>query len=64
MPEGGWSSSHNEPPPALLEKKRIYESMQTKSSGALKRLLGRCIRSIEKSIQDHLDRDKEFLAGR
>ncbi len=64
IPEGGWSSSHNEPPPALLEKKRIYESMHAKSDGILKVSLNKCIDSIEASIQDHLDRDKEFMTGR
>ena len=63
-PEGGWTSSHNEPPPALLEKKRVYESMCGNSSGPLKILLDRCINSIQQSIQDHLDRDKEFMADR
>jgi hypothetical protein len=64
MPEGGWTSSHNQPPPALVQKKKVYESMQNKTSGVLENLLRRCVNSIEKSIQDNLDRDKEFLAER
>lgn len=63
-PEGGWTSSHNEPPPALLAKKRVYELMRECSSGSLKVLLDRCINSIQKDIQDHLDRDREFMADR
>ncbi len=63
-PEGGWSSS-GQAPPALLEKKRIYEEMQKKTSvGALSNLLKRCEDSVAQSIKEHLDDDKEFLASR
>ncbi|MDP2705513.1 MAG: hypothetical protein Q8O71_03950 [bacterium] len=64
-PEGGWSSSGGQAPPALLEKKRIYEEMQKKTSlGALSNLLKRCADSVEQSIKEHLDVNKEFLASR
>lgn len=61
-PEGGFSSQLGEPPPAFLRIKNIFRKMREKAtSKRLKSLINQCIDQVEKTIEEHITRDKELL---
>jgi hypothetical protein len=61
-PEGGWSSSGDEAPPAFVEKKNIFvELKKNVSPGKLRNVIDQCLDSAEKSINEHkIDEDNYF----
>lgn len=53
-PEGGWTSSVGQIPPAFIEKKECFEEIRNSTSpGKLKNALDECIRGVESLIEDH-----------
>lgn len=53
-PEGGWSSSVGQTPPAFLEKKESFKELRDSTpAGKLRNALDQCINGVEKMIEDH-----------
>lgn len=64
-PEGGYSCSLGEAPPALVEIRNIFEEMSKKvPPGILKNLIHNCSEEVKGDIENHIARHQEFLAPR
>jgi hypothetical protein len=64
-PEGGWSGSVGETPPAFIEKKQIFsEFLQSAPPGILRNTLRECLNSVEKMIEEHNDDDENRFHSR
>ncbi len=65
FPDTGWVSSLGEAPPALVERKNLFQKIyeQTKP-GKLRMLVEKCIEKIDRAIADNIKRDADFLNPR
>ncbi len=53
-PEGGWTSSVGQVPPAFIEKKECFEELKNNAPlGKLSNALDECVRGAEQMIEDH-----------
>lgn len=60
---GSYTSSIGQVPPHLVNKKDVLINMHQKCpAGSIKNYLDAQIKSINSDIQDHLDRDEEFMS--
>lgn len=58
-PEGGWSSSVGQVPPAFIEKKEAFETLKNSApAGLLRNSLDECVQGVEKMIEEH-NREEE-----
>lgn len=53
-PEGGWTSSVGDVPPAFIERKEIFTELErTAPAGKLKSAVGDCIKGVVQMMEDH-----------
>lgn len=64
-PEGGWSSSVGQIPPAFIEKKECFEELRRIApAGKLKSALDECVRGVEKLIEEHQKEEENRFHSR
>lgn len=64
-PEGGWSSSVGQVPPAFIEKKEVFQSLKNNApAGVLRNSLDECIRGAEKMIEEHREEEENRFHSR
>jgi len=64
-PEGGWSSSAGQTPPAFIEKRECYEELRKSvPAGKLRSALDECVRSVEKMIEEHREEEENRFFSR
>ena len=64
-PEGGWSFSVGETPPAFIEKKEVFQSLKNNApAGLLRNSLDECIRGAEKMIEHHREEEENRFHSR
>ena len=62
FPDTAWFSGIGESPPALVERKQLFEEMYRRSSpGILRVMIQQCTKSIQRYIEEHMKEDEEFL---
>jgi len=65
FPEGGWSSSAGQVPPAFIEKKECFEELRNISPpGKLRNALDDCTRNSEKMIEEHRKEEENRFHSR
>jgi hypothetical protein len=64
-PEGGWSSSVGQIPPAFIEKKECFEELKDIApAGKLRNALDECVRGSEKMIEEHKKEEENRFHSR
>jgi hypothetical protein len=64
-PEGGWSSSVGQVPPAFIEKKECFEKLKTTApEGKLKNAIDECVRGVEQMIEEHKKEEENRFHSR
>lgn len=64
-PEGGWSSSVGQTPPAFLEKKESFEELKKSApAGKLRNAIDECVNGVEKMIEDHAKEEENRRLSR
>jgi hypothetical protein len=64
FPETGWSGL-NEPPPALVSRKNLFQLMHKRAGpGKLRALISGFVQVIDREIEEHMKRGEEFLSPR
>ncbi|MCX5679054.1 MAG: hypothetical protein NTY76_08165, partial [Candidatus Omnitrophica bacterium] len=64
-PEGGWSSSAGEVPPAFIDKKDVFQVLKDSAPvGLLKNALDVCVASVDKMIEDHKTEEENLFYSR
>ena len=64
-PEGGWSSSVGQVPPAFIEKKECFEELKKiVPAGKLRNVLDECVRGAEKMIEEHKKEEENRFHSR
>jgi hypothetical protein len=64
-PEGGWSSSVGQIPPAFIEKKGCFEELKKNApAGKLRNALDECVRGVEKMIEGHKKEEENRFYSR
>lgn len=64
-PDTVLSSTLGKPPLALVARKNLFQKMYERSKpGKLRMLVKHCIEEIDRTIEDHIKRDEEFLNPR
>lgn len=64
-PEGGWSSSVGQIPPAFIEKKECFEELRSIAPmGKLRNALDECVRGSEKMIEEHKKEEENRFYSR
>lgn len=64
-PEGGWSSSVGQVPPAFIEKKEVFQLLKDNApAGVIRNSLDECIRGVKKMIEDHKEEEENRFHSR
>lgn len=64
-PEGGWSSSVGQVPPAFIEKKECFEELKNGApAGKLSNALDECVRGSEQMIEEHKKEEENRFHSR
>lgn len=64
-PEGGWTSSVGQVPPAFIEKKECFEELKKIApAGKLSNALDECVRGSEKMIEEHKKEEENRFHSR
>ena len=64
-PEGGWSSSVGQIPPAFIEKNECFEELKKIApAGILRNALDECVRGSEKLIEEHKKEEENRFHSR
>lgn len=64
-PEGGWTSSLGQIPPAFIEKKECFEELKKVAPwGKLRNALDECVRGVESLIEEHLKEEENRFHSR
>ena len=64
-PEGGWSSSVGQVPPAFIEKKECFEELKTTApEGKLRNALDECVRGVEQMIEERKKEEENRFYSR
>ncbi|MFH1698656.1 MAG: hypothetical protein ABH882_06340 [Candidatus Omnitrophota bacterium] len=64
-PEGGWSSSVGQVPPAFIEKRECFEELKkTAPEGKLRNALDECVRGVEQMIEEHKKEEENRFHSR